>query len=294
MSTNNNYIQKIHEINTIDELNKLKIDFINECQKRENKIKVSDMLNKATNFCGAKHMFESIIPKLMSNKKGKKLIKKYINTIKENKSIKKIYAYYEGLKNTETPESKKTYIIEALSITKPINHNEYLTGVNDIINILSESFKLLGDEYVLNNIKPNNESILIDESLQYLSTTKKNLNNLNEYFTHINRVTNNLSENQKPTINLDSTLEDIVSNMKTKISESNIDNIFNTENKEKAFIDYKQNCMEMILKQKSQNTDKNVLNKLTEIEEKLKKKEYIYETYTKDMFYMKELLELLK
>ena len=294
MSTKSEYLKNINKINTLTELEELKNQFINECEKRANRIKVSNLLSECKNFCGSKSMFESLAHSLMSKKDGKKLINKYVKTIKENKSLKTIYAFYEGLRDNETPELKKTYITEALSITKPIQYNEYVKGVGDIIGILSESFKILGDEFVLENIKPDNKSISLDESLVYLSTTKKNIKNLNEYFSHVNKVSNYMVENTDKNINIDLSLDEIVSEMKNNMNESGIDSIFETKDKEKAFLDCKESCLRQIETQKNNTTDVDVLNKLNEIESKLKNKHYVYETFTKDMFYMKDLQEVLK
>ena len=290
----NKYIQLIKKTNSLNELNNIKNDFLAECKKQENKINVSNLLYQINNFCGAKTLFESLAPSLISKKDGKKIINKYVNIIKENNSLKTLYAYYEGLKTNKNPENKKTYITEALSITKPIIYNEYVKGVGNIINVISEAFKLLGDEYILNNISYDKNSDIIGESLLYLSTTKKNIKNLNEYMQHIDKVSDNLIENESKNIDVDLTLEEIVTDMKQKISESNVDNIFNTDNKEKTFKESKEVCLEMISNQKELNSDNEIINKLTEMENKLIKKQYTYETFTKDMLYMTELQEILK
>ena len=294
MFKKNDYIQIIKSIKNMDEMNQLKTDFLNECKKRENKIAVSNILNDVNNFCNAKNMFETLAPSLMSKKGGKDIINKYVNIIKENNSLKTIYAYYEGLKYNETPETKKNYITEALSISKPINYKEYLKGFADIMNIMSESFKILGDEYVLENIKHDTNSSIINESLLYLSTTKKSINNLNEYISHLNKVTNNINENKTNKINVNLSLEEIVSEMNSKINTGNIDSIFTTENKEVTFKEYKDTCLEMIKKQKNDTNDNEIISKLLEMENKLLKKQYVYETFTRDIIYMKELQEVLK
>lgn len=293
MNKKNKYTQELKNINSLEELNIFKEEFLNECEIRAKKISVSNILNQIDNFCSAKTIFESMIIPLMKKNEGKKLINKYIKTIKENKSIKTIYAYYEGINNNKKPEDKRTYIVEALSITKPIHYNEYVKGVGDIIKIIVESFKLLGDEFVLNNIEINEKNKQINESLIYLSTTQKNIKNLNEYHSHINNLTNEIHETTN-VININSTLEEIISEMKKNVNDFNIKNILETDNKEKTFKENKQICLEMIEKQKKINTDIDVISKLDEIESKLSKKEYVYETYTKDMLYMSDLQEILK
>lgn len=291
---NTNYKQIIQQANTLAELENIKNDFISEYQKRESRIKVSEMLHKIDNFGLAKNVFESITTSLLSKRGGKGLINKYVNIIKENNSLKTLYAYHEGLNENETAISKKSYITEALSIASPINNKEYIKGVGQIINLISESFKLLGDDFVLNNIKIDENAKILGDSLVYLSTTKKTIRNINEYINHINKVTDTIVENNIKTINVDSTLEDIVSEMNKKNDNVNINEIFSVEDKESVFKNTKNICIEMISYQKKQNSDNEIVGKLIEMEEKLSKKEYNYDTFTKDMLYMTELQEVLK
>ena len=292
---NKKYNKKtISNVTTLEELNSLKNSFLNECTKREQKIKVSNLLNKVSDFGCAKTMFESMIPSLLSKKGGKSIIKNYVKTIKENKSLKTIYTYYEGLNKNKTTDSKKTYIIEALSIGAPVHYNEYINGVGKIINLISESFKVLGDEFVLNNVSLDEKSKLIGESLFYLSTTKKSVKNLNEYFSHIDTVCDNIiKESNETNINLDSTLSELVSEMHSKENKV-LNSIFNNENKQETFKEEKNKCLDLLHKQIKENTDKDVVNRLVEMESKLIEKHYNLDTFTKDILYMNELQEVLK
>lgn len=290
---NTNYRKLIQEAKNHHDLNKIKNDFLAECSLREDKINVTQLLGKITNFCDAKAMFESVAPSLMSKKNGKQLINQYVNIVKENKSLKTLYAYYEGLNKNETPISKKTYITEALSLGSKINQKEYLNGLKSVIGVIAESFKVLGDKFILENISHNKTCSIIGESLHYLSSTNKNIKNLNEYIKHIDIVSENITENKKTDINIDMTLDEIISDGLTTES-INIKEIFESENKEEIFKKTKQICLEMISTEKKNTNDTEILNKLNEIESKLSKKTYLFESFTKDMFYMTELQEMLK
>ena len=80
--------------------------------------------------------------------------------------------------------------------------------------------------------------------------------------------------------------------MKGKVD--SVDSIFETENKEESFNKTKNICLEMISNQKKQATDIEIRSKLNEMEVKLNKKNYNFDSYTKDMLYMTELQEVLK
>ena len=66
---------------------------------------------------------------------------------------------------------------------------------------------------------------------------------------------------------------------------TDVDNIFNTDNKEKTFCEAKNVCLTMIKNQKEQKTnDEEISAKLTEMESKLTKKQYTFETLQRICF----------
>lgn len=287
-------MQSIKKANSISELNKIKENFLKECEKQEKRILVNEKLNNINDFVTAKVVFESLAPSLLYKKGGKRLINNYTKIIKENKSLKTLYSYNEGLKQNYTSDSKKEYITEALSIGEYVNESEYNNGLNKIINIISESFNMLGDDFVLENIIIDNKTKLIGESLHYISSTKKTIKNLNEYMYHINTVSEIVTENTTNEIDANQSLEDIISGIKNVTVTENIDNIFNTEDKETTFKETKKVCMEMISNQKKSSNNNEIISELNKMEDTLSKKQYTFETFTKDMIYMTELQEVLK
>lgn len=287
-------MQSIKKANSISELNKVKESLLNECEKQEKRILVNEMLSNINDFITAKVVFESLASSLLYKIEGKGLINTYTKIIKENKSLKTLYSYSEGLNRNNTSDSKKAYINEALSIGEHINNVEYCNGLKKLLNLISESFNVLGDDFVLENVKIDNKTKLIGESLRYISSTKKTIKNLNEYMSHVNTVSEIVTENTTTEINPDLTLEDVVSSIKKTAVTENIDNIFNTNDKESTFKETKKICMEMISKQKSQSNDNEIISELNKMEDKLSKKQYTFETFTNDMLYMTELQDVLK
>lgn len=287
----------IREANTFEELEVLKQDFLNECENQHDRLSVAQLLQSINNFSDAKNIFESIVPSLLSKKNGKNLINIYTKTIKENKSLKTLYAYHTGLNENETPEAKKNFITEAVSIGNKINGLEYSDDFSKIIGVIVESFKVLGDKEVLKLVNINENIQNVNASLEYLAKTPKTVKNLNEHINHINIVSNTLVENKTSNINtnLDATLEDVLKNNIVSNNNENImENIFNENvDKETMFNNSKQLCLNMIQEQRNTTTDKKVTQKLDEMVEKLSKKLYNYDTYTKDMLYMSELQEVL-
>ena len=53
----NEYKKIIQETKTLNDLDKLKKDFLLECSKREQKINVAEIISNISNFGVAKHIF---------------------------------------------------------------------------------------------------------------------------------------------------------------------------------------------------------------------------------------------
>lgn len=289
-----NFSKYIQNTKTFEELETLKQGFLTECEVQHDRIAVANALGSINNFGDAKVMFESLIPSLLGKKEGKTLIKKYTNTIKENKSLKTIYAYHEGLKDNTTADAKKNYITEALSIGNKIDNTEYLNGLESVIKLISESFKLIGNKEVLNIITFDDNIKAINESINYLATTTKTVKNINQYINHINTASETLVESKQNTdFNIDVTLDDVLSS-KSNNAQNVMESIFDDSvDKEITFKKTKEECLKMIKEQRNSSHDFEVSTKLDEMAQKLSKKTYNYDTYTKDMLFMSELQEVL-
>lgn len=286
----------IQSTKSIDELEEVKKDFLNECEKHNDHLSVAHLLSRINIFSDAKMMFESLMPSLLSVKGGKILINKYTKLIKENSSLKTIYAYHAGLNRNETPEQKKIFINEALSIDTNIDRKEYDRGMINVIKLITEGFKMIDDKEILNTVKIDEKIQSVNESLEFLLTTPKTVKNLNEHINHVNNVSQTIVENKTMDIpNLDMTLEDVLNKKINNSSINVVESIFN-ENVDKEIL-FKQNkelCLSMIQEQRVNVSDAQVMQKLDEMCEKLTKKVYNYDTYTKDMLYMSELQDVLK
>ena len=291
----NKYSKLIQNTKTFDELETLKQGFLKECENQHNKIAVANILGTINNFGDAKVMFESIVPTLLSKKGGKKLIKDYTNIVKENKSLKTIYAYHEGLRENTSPEAKKNYITEALSIGNRVDTSEYCNGLKSLVNVISEGFKLVGNDEVLKIVNISETTKSINESLNYLATTPKTVKNLNQYINHINTVSESLVENKiNSSFNIDITLDDVLKQSNTSSATNVMESIFDDSiDKEATFRKTKEICLNMIQEQRNSCKDTDVSEKLNEMASKLSKKSYNYDTYTKDMLFMSELQEVL-
>ena len=291
-----NFSKLIQKAKTFEELETLKEGFLAECRKQYDRISVSILLESINSFGDVKTMFESIVPTLLGKKNGKNLINQYVKVIKENKTLKTLYAYHEGLNKNITPETKKNYITEALSIKNDFNTKDYNDGIKEIVGIISEGFKLIGDEQVLNLIKLSDINTSVNESIDFLASTPKTVKNLNDYINHINIVSESTQRISDSTpFDVDVTLDEMLDRKVDNESSKNVvESIFDKSvDKEQTFKKTKDICLNMIKEQRNLCKNPEVSQKLDEMASKLNKKTYNYDTYTKDMLFMSELQEVL-
>jgi hypothetical protein len=288
-----NFSKLIQNTKTFNELETLKQGFLNECEKQYNRIAVATSLLTINNFGDAKMMFESIVPALLNKKSGKSLIKKYTNIIKENQSLKTLYTYYEGLKENNTPTSKKNYITEALSLGNKVDKKECLDGIEKVVGLIAEAFKIVGTEQTLELINLDKNVKAVNESLDYLVSTPKTVKNLNTFINHMNTVSETIVESDNK-VNLNIPIKDVLKNDNKNMGENVMESIFDDSvDRESTFNNTKAACLSMIKEQCKLCNDSEILIRLDEMATKLNKKSYNYETYTKDMIFMSELQEVL-
>lgn len=277
------------------ELTKMKEQFINECAEQESRLQVAERIGEIRSFGDIKIMFESLIPELLGKPAGKRLINTYTKTLKENRSLKTLYGLHAGLGDNETADKRRVFMQEALSLCKDFDRTEYLEGMRKLSRLMSESMRELNPILVLEKTAVSDTDKYVNESVLYLASNKKSLKNLNDYTKHMDIV----SENKNPTpaspFNVNEDLASIFETFKAKngSKEETFTAFLETDNKEQAFQDMKAMCLEALNSQKQNTQDTATLQKLSEMESKLRAKSYCYESYTKDMIHMSDLQSIL-
>lgn len=134
------------------------------------------------NFGIIYRVFENSVPQLMETKSGKAVIRKFVQTIKNNKVL---HEQFKGFNYLTNPEKKvnnvNDYVYEAIKLFNKLNINETKEENNKLIKIIKEN-KL--NEYI--DINDNDMSLY--ESIEYILTNEKKLNNIDEYLSHFNVI----------------------------------------------------------------------------------------------------------
>ena len=283
-----NILNEIYNTKSLGELNVLKQE-IDEAIAKHTK----DMILKeeAFNFTkgslgSIKESFENMSPELFKSVDGRKLIANYKSIVKENKSLAKAMSVYENFRKAINENAIDYVINDIKKYTEAINVKNLNEGIANLKNVLFSSYMLLGEnakQYCTNiNEKYNDAIMFIIENKQKLSNTI-DFANASEVIKEC--VKNRINEN----VNHSDLIETIDGTFEKYFnSELTNENFHNNTTKEKAFEEYKRECMDKITEvinsmENNKNTNNEELSKIKAIYEQVSEKKYSPESVNNDI-----------
>ena len=287
------------DLNTVKDLTTIKENILKIFDKRINDAKINDFVNSIDNlsFIYCKQLFEGISDKLFDSTRGKKLIGKYARLIKENKDLKNLYFLSENLTTKQNVTDTKLYISECANFSVNLEKD----SLDKLHKILKEAVKLSGlGQEELNDIVSDNKEL--NESIDFILTNKKTLNNVNEYTKHINILSEALNKNTNDKINETANIEDITNLLdeeeletweKDIVEEIVMANLAG-KTKENVFENLKNECISIIEESCKVLENETIVSRLKLMKEQLSNKEYNKETINEDLIKLSELRKTLK
>lgn len=295
------------DLNNPETIKKFKDTFNSLVDKKINEASRNYLLNTFENI-GVNRLaclFESISDKLIDTDEGKSLLARYVKTINENKSLKKIYQFRNAIMNPIT-ENSDAYLNEAISISDGIDPSEYEDGKKKISQILRESVNLakLSSGQILESAADGNR---IQSAAEYIITNKKSFKNLSEYVSNKEIVRKYIDENKKTSETIDEsenkTVDDLISelnenlssmedwrrNVVSRLTESRL---AKRDDKE-LFEEFKKQCLDRMEEKIEETDDSGESSKLALMKEQLSAKEYNESEFMNDLMNLAELKETL-
>ena len=245
---------------------------------------------------------------MLNSKKGNTLLKKYVTTIKESESLRKLFSLHETVSKTKNITNSSLFLNEALSIvttkSKKDSFNEDKSKLSDIVVEALQLVNTSVDD--INNALAKTTNV--SESLDYLYTNKKTLKNLNEYVEKYSTVSTFINENKCESVeDSDSNMTDgkflesfnqlasgLDSDWKKKLVENVVLNGLCGRDDSYIFEMYKTSCLEMIENTLNDCDDIETRSTFENMKHGLEKKTYIKENLTNDIIKLAELEDTLK
>ena len=295
---------KNFDLTSSSNLNKFKEEFVKILEGRIAKAKLSEELSSLNKLSlgGIKNVFEGISEKLYDLKDGKKLIGKYVSTIRENKSLSDAYATYEIVYGAPNVTNPQLFLNEAIDMSSKISKKEYEEGKCKVAKIVAECVNLVGSDadYIYNCAHSND---LINEAVEYLMLNKKTYSNLPNYVNKFDVVCEALKSGMKNVVEETASPKELVNQLNEEISGLNqwetkaiqeISLALLAENDISIIFDkYKNICLESIEEQLNEDISKEEISHFESMKNKLMEKKYAKDTAYEDIFTLAELAQTL-
>ena len=294
---------------TIGDFQRLKESLNDVIDKRITKMKLEECINSfnSLSFACLNEIFKNTVDKLYETKEGKRLIKKYVKTIKESNDLKKVYSIYNIVNSPNKINDGTLFIKESISLIEEIdkkNYGDSLSSISDIVKECAVSANL--DTEAIENIKDKYHGS-ISESLDYVLFNKMGMNNIVEYTNGLSRITNFINENKKHENDLMAEgksiceligdfdklfTNDIEIWESTAIKDISLAEL-SGKDKKRVFEEYKSECLSIIEENLNEKYVENS-SRFQGMKEKLMKKEFNSDTIVEDILMLSELKHVLK
>ena len=294
---------------TIGDFQRLKESLNDVIDKRITKMKLEECINSfnSLSFACLNEIFKNTVDKLYETKEGKRLIKKYVKTIKESNDLKKVYSIYNIVNSPNKINDGTLFIKESISLIKEIdkkNYGDSLSSISDIVKECAVSANL--DTEAIENIKDKYHGS-ISESLDYVLFNKMGMNNIVEYTNGLSRITNFINENKKHENDLmveGKSICELIGDFdklftndieiweSTAIKDISLAEL-SGKDKKRVFEEYKSECLSIIEENLNEKDVENS-SRFQGMKEKLMKKEFNSDTIVEDILMLSELKHVLK
>ena len=294
---------------TIGDFQRLKESLNDVIDKRITKMKLEECINSfnSLSFACLNEIFKNTVDKLYETKEGKRLIKKYVKTIKESNDLKKVYSIYNIVNSPNKINDGTLFIKESISLIEEIDKKNYgasLSSISDIVKECAVSANL--DTEAIENIKDKYHGS-INESLDYVLFNKMGMNNIVDYTNGLSRITNFINENKKHENDLmeeGKSICELIGDFdklftndieiweSTAIKDISLAELSGKDKKD-VFEEYKSECLSIIEENLNEKDAENS-SRFQGMKEKLMKKEFNSDTIVEDILMLSELKHVLK
>ena len=162
----------INKIKTIAELEEFRNRINEECNVRKQVLTVVDkaMDISKQDFGYLKETFENIAPSLWMSSNGKETIKKYKNTIKENKELLKLHNLYENIRKANKNSDIDFFVNSVVSKDWDINISKLDEGLKKLGAVVAEGYTKVFDK--ADALLPKKDGKLYS-AVKYITENKK-------------------------------------------------------------------------------------------------------------------------
>lgn len=277
-----------------------RIDYISLCETAGNVSKKS--------FGYIKDAFESISPILFKSTEGKRIMKKYADTIRESWNLSSLHHLFEAIRKAGK-NSDINFLIESIADENwRIDSKTLAKDTQKLGRVLAEGIICAGLEG--KRLLPEEKKSL-DFAVMYIAENRKSQKNLAEYSNAMKVIREKVMGNEDSVnifecrdVDLNETIRSLCEDFNQKYNAENLSEseikalkgLLNSEDREKIFNEYKDKCMAEINEAKrsfESKGDKMSSDRLATVMEQVNSKEYNPDTVGDDICSLIQLTNVL-
>ena len=297
----------INKIKTIEELEEFRTKVNEACDLRKQVITV---VNNATNiskqdFGYLKEAFENLAPSLWLTSNGKETMKKYKNTIKENKELMKLHNLYENIRKANKNSDIDFFVNSVVSKDWSIDNEKLSEGLKKLGAVVAEGYVRVFDK--ADELLPEKNDKLYN-AVKYITENKRTEKNIYEYSEAVKVLREKIEANDEKSSLFESKADEKLADAVRLFNEKYekeldekeralVKEMAESSDSKSVFDKYKKLCENKIKtsKEKFDNEgDSESSKKVSTILEQVSKKEYSKETVYEDVCKLIELSEVFE
>lgn len=301
--------EKIKNTKTIAELDALQNEINESFDIRRRVLNLVSEANEVGNksFGYIKESFENLSTKLYKTREGKAIMKKYAETIKENKSLASLHKLYENIRKANSDMDIDYFVGSLCEANWNVNKKELAEGIEKLSSVVAEGYITVG-EGAGKYLGTVNERL--DNAIEFIAENRKDpRNNLVEYSEAVKVIreavtkNGNISDSFGKETDLDKTVEDLIK----KFSENPMDKqeeedqlknqIARNDSEETVFKTKKDGCLNGLdeaIRKYEESGDKEEVEALKKIHEQVSAKSYNPDTLGSDICNFVEMTKLFE
>ena len=299
---------ELKELNTIEEVENYRKEMNESCDSRIKRINLCNKANelKGKSFGYIKECFETLSPELFNDKEGKKLIRKYTDTIRNNRNLSKMHSIYESIRKANKNIDADFFMNNLSKLNNGVSKETLKEDTEKLGSVLCEAYLYLNGAEKTELPK---ENIKFLQAVDYIIENKVTTNNLAQYSEAVKLIKENIAKNETMSEPMKGTdLDEVVNNMITdfnkkyegKLTKEEFDAIKEvsmSQDKENIFNRYKDTCKAKLGEAKEKfhsQGDSDSYDRICMVMEQLDKKEYAENTLSSDICNLIELTRLFE
>ena len=290
-------VNKVNTLKTINEVEAYRKELNEACDSRAEYIasciKAHEMSQKSFGFI--KEAFEAISPELFKTAQGKKIMKKYTKTIKEDKNLVSLHSLYENIRKAGAESDADFFINSIASEDWGVDKKTVAESCVKLGRVLAEGYLSLSDKTALSIPA---ENIDLSNAVYFISENKKTAKNIADYSNAVSIIRENIKNSNVPNTlresrDIDemanSLLEEFNKKYSSELSSSEIaalKELAESSDRSSIFDKYKNECSEKLSEAKKKFESENnsaAVERINSIIEQISSKEYVLESVGNDI-----------